>query len=132
MVYYGREELDSPPITINGDVVERVSCAKLLGVLIMSNLSWEDHIANLVSMASRRLHLLRDISSAHYDAHWRIHGSTCLTPLLCPGRGYEPLFQIRQAHSGWLYLSVSHQSYSRGTRACHVFPVDVHPCHDCF
>ena len=43
------------------------------------------------------------ISSAHYDTHWRIHGSTCLTPLLCPGRGNEPLFQIRQAQSGWLY-----------------------------
>ena len=52
LVYYGREELDIPPITTNGDVVERVSCAKLLGVRIMSNLSWEDHIANLVSKAS--------------------------------------------------------------------------------
>ena len=30
---------------------------------------------------------------------YRIVGSTCLTPLLCPGRGYEPLFQIRQAQS---------------------------------
>ena len=59
LVYYGREELDIPHITINGDVVERVSCAKLLGVRIMSNLSWEDHIANFVSKASRRLHLLR-------------------------------------------------------------------------
>ena len=44
-----------------------------------------------------------DISSTHYDAHWRRHGSTCLTPLLSPGRGYEPLFQIRQAQSGWHY-----------------------------
>ena len=64
LVYYGREELDIPRITINGDVIERVSCAKLLGCHIMSNLSWEDHIANLVSKASRRLHLLRELKRA--------------------------------------------------------------------
>ena len=64
LVYYGREELDIPRITINGDVLERVSCAKLLVCHIMSNLSWEDHIANLVSKASRRLHLLRELKRA--------------------------------------------------------------------
>ena len=64
LVYYGREELDIPRITINGDVIERVSCAKLLGCHIMSNQSWEDHIANLVSKASRRLHLLRELKRA--------------------------------------------------------------------
>ena len=45
-------------------VIERVSCAKLLGCHIMSNLSWEDHIANLVSKVSRRLHLLRELKRA--------------------------------------------------------------------
>ena len=43
---------------------ERVSCAKLLGCHIMSNLSWEDHISNLVSKSSRRLHLLRELKRA--------------------------------------------------------------------
>ena len=66
LVYLGREDLDIPRITIDGDVIERVSCAKLLGChnFIMSNLSWEDHIANLVSKASRRLHLLRELKRA--------------------------------------------------------------------
>ena len=68
LIHYGREELDIPPITINGDVVERVSCAELLGVRILSNLSWEDHIANLVSQASRRLHLLRELKRAGLSA----------------------------------------------------------------
>ena len=64
LVYFGREHLDIPRITINGDVIERVSCAKLLGCHIMSNLSWEDHIANIVSKASRRLHLQRELKRA--------------------------------------------------------------------
>ena len=64
LVYFGREALDIPRITTNGDVIERVSCAKLLGCHIMSNLSWNDDIANLVSKASRRLHLLRELKSA--------------------------------------------------------------------
>ena len=64
LIYFGREELDIPCITINGDVIERVSCAKLLGCHIMSNMSWKDHIANLVSKASGRLHLLRELKRA--------------------------------------------------------------------
>ena len=44
--------------------IERVSCAKLLGCHVMSNMSWEDHIANLVSKASRRLHILRELLSS--------------------------------------------------------------------
>ena len=64
LIYFRREEIDTPTITINGDVIERVSCAKLLGCHLMSNLSWEDHIANLVSKASRQLHLLREVKRA--------------------------------------------------------------------
>ena len=64
MVYFGGEELDIPRITINGCVIERVFCAKLLGCHIVSNMSWEDHIANLVSKASRRIHLLRELKRA--------------------------------------------------------------------
>ena len=64
LVYFGRDDLDIPRITINGDVIERVSCAKLLGCHIMSNTSWKDHIANLVSKASRRLHLLSELKRA--------------------------------------------------------------------
>ena len=40
------------------------------------------------------------VVNAHGDADVDIVN---ITPLLSPGRGYEPLFQIRQAQSGWLY-----------------------------
>ena len=63
LIYFERKKLDII-ITINGDVIERVSCARLLGCHLMSNLSWEDHIANIVSKASRRLHLLRELKRA--------------------------------------------------------------------
>ena len=35
LVYFGREALDIPRITINGDVNKRLSCAKLLGCHIV-------------------------------------------------------------------------------------------------
>ena len=70
LVYFGREDLDIPRTTINGDVIERMSCAKLLGCHIMSNLSWEDHIVNLVSKACRRLHLLRELKRAGLSAKY--------------------------------------------------------------
>ena len=61
---HSKKYLDIPRITIDGDVIECVSCAKLLGCHVMSNLSWEDHIANLVSKASHRLHLLKELKRA--------------------------------------------------------------------
>ena len=37
--------MDITRIDINGDEIERVSCAELGGCHIMGNISWEDHIA---------------------------------------------------------------------------------------
>jgi hypothetical protein len=53
--------LSSPPsqITINNSPVERVQSFKLPGIVITSNLSWDDHVSAIYLKANKRLHYLK-------------------------------------------------------------------------
>ena len=48
------------PIVANGYELERVTCAKLLGLTISSNLTWNKHleISDVIKKASKRLYFL--------------------------------------------------------------------------
>ena len=46
------------PILINGEELEIVQSAKLLGVTISHNLSWNNHIFEIVKKAAKRLYFL--------------------------------------------------------------------------
>ena len=48
-------------ISLNGNELEQVKQAKLLGVTLDNNLTWTDHIDNLCSIINSRLALLRRI-----------------------------------------------------------------------
>ena len=48
-----------PPISIDGQHLERVSEFKLLGVWISQALTWEKHVSELTKKASQRLYFLR-------------------------------------------------------------------------
>ena len=52
------QEANLPPIHAEGNPIRTVTSAKLLGVTINSKLSWNDHLANLVEKASRKLYFL--------------------------------------------------------------------------
>ena len=49
---------------IDGNPIESVQCAKLLGVMINSNLTWNDHIEELVKKASRKHYFLVQLKRA--------------------------------------------------------------------
>ena len=53
-----RESLP-PPITIDGNCIDRVDSFKLLGIIITSNLSWEEHVSAIHAKACKRLHFLK-------------------------------------------------------------------------
>ena len=50
---------------IDGNSIESVQCAKLLGVMISVNLTWTDHIEKLVKKASRKHYFLVQLRRAH-------------------------------------------------------------------
>ena len=51
------------PIYFLNNPLEEVLCFKLLGLTICHDLSWESHISNLASKASRRVGILRRAKS---------------------------------------------------------------------
>jgi hypothetical protein len=52
--------LKNPPdqIVLNTDSIERVTSFKLLGITVMNNISWENHVSTIWAKSSKRLHFL--------------------------------------------------------------------------
>ena len=48
-------------LMISSTAVERVSTYKLLGVVVGSNLKWEDHVSAITSKAARRIWFLKKL-----------------------------------------------------------------------
>ena len=58
-----KHRLVTPPIYFLNNPLEEVLSFKLLGLTICHDLSWESHVSNLASKASRRLGILRRAKS---------------------------------------------------------------------
>ena len=59
-----RKKEPVPDLAIKGEKIERVTSSKLLGLIISSNLSWEEHVNAITSRASQRLYFLRLLNRA--------------------------------------------------------------------
>ena len=53
-----KNEPQVAPIVVDGNELERVTNAKLLGLTISSNLMWNEHISDVIKRASKRLYFL--------------------------------------------------------------------------
>ena len=56
------------PVEVNGQSLERVSTAKILGVTFRNDLKWNDHVDLITSKAAKRLYLLRQLKRADINA----------------------------------------------------------------
>lgn len=54
-----REQIHRPPISINGDLVERVHSLKYLGIHIFDDLTWTVNTTTTAKKATQRLYFLR-------------------------------------------------------------------------
>ena len=57
-ISFAKKSPEFNPILINGEELEIVQSAKLLGVTISHNLSWNNHITEIVKKAAKRLYFL--------------------------------------------------------------------------
>ena len=55
---------DFPPVVIGGECIKVVTDAKLLGVTISSDLSWNTHITEVIKKAAKRLYFLIQLKRA--------------------------------------------------------------------
>ena len=64
IVYFGKKDVDIPPVILEGTAIKQVSEANLLGVKLNKKLNWDDHVDALVKKAYPRLHYLRLLKRA--------------------------------------------------------------------
>ena len=58
---YVKKTVTLKRIQLNGIVIERVSSFKLLGVIITTDLSWNEHCDSIHKKATKRLFVLRTL-----------------------------------------------------------------------
>jgi hypothetical protein len=68
--------------------LEVVSCAKIIGLTVSSNLKWNDHIRQTIVKARKRLYFLTQLKRAKVGIDELVpFYSTCIRPILeyaCP------------------------------------------------
>ena len=63
-ISFTKKQSEFHPILVTGNQLEAVRSAKLLGVIITSDLSWNEHINETVKKASKRLYFLVQLKRA--------------------------------------------------------------------
>ncbi|CAF90611.1 unnamed protein product, partial [Tetraodon nigroviridis] len=71
--------INTPPLTIDGAAVERVSSTKFLGVHISEDLSWTTNTASLAKKAQQRFYFLRKLKWASAPGTIESILSICIT-----------------------------------------------------
>ena len=61
---FAKEESHFAPIVINNEELGLVNSAKLLGVTISNNLTWNEHINEIIKKASKRLYFISQLRRA--------------------------------------------------------------------
>ena len=55
LIYFAKDSIQVPNIQVEGQAIERVHCAKLLGVNLTDKLDWDVHVNSANTTASKRL-----------------------------------------------------------------------------
>ena len=84
------ERSDILPLVINNKEIELNCSAKIWGLIIRSDLKWNDHVEPVLNTSSKRLYFLRQLKRARvYEKEMILFFCTCVLPIL----GYaSPVF----------------------------------------
>ena len=61
-----------PRLTIDGNEIDYEQHAKLLGVTISSDLTWNKHVENIVAKAGKRVYMLYQLKRAGIGQHYLV------------------------------------------------------------
>ena len=83
LIDFTKKKRDLPPLSINNTQIERVSSQKLLGIQISHDLSWKEHVNQIVCKASKRIYQIVMLKRANVqiDDSVRIY-TTIIRPIL--------------------------------------------------
>ena len=83
LICFWKKKPNFQQLTVNNYPVEHVNSAKLLGVMLSSDLKWNEQCAYIVKKSSRRLYMLRLLKRANEDKKTLITVyRTCTRPIL--------------------------------------------------
>ena len=83
LICFWKKKPNFQQLTVNNYPVEHVNSEKLLGVMLSSDLKWNEHVACIVKKSSRRLYILRLLKRANADTKTLITVyRTCIRPIL--------------------------------------------------
>ena len=68
-IAFVKNEPQFVPIVVDGKELERVTSAELLGLTISSNLTWNEHISEVIKKASKRLYFLVLLKRSRVPRH---------------------------------------------------------------
>ena len=87
-ITFSRFRRNFDPVKVNGQDLERVKYAKILGLQISIDLTWNNHISDIVKKANKRLYFLRQLKRSHVKSEEvLLFYLTCIRPVTeyaCP------------------------------------------------
>ena len=119
------------PLTVSSTVVERVSQFKILGIMVNSDLKWDDHVAAITSKAGKRLWFMKQLRRAgvcqndllyYYQSVVRPvleYASPCWHSSLTK----EQNKQLEDVQRRALHIICGNISYDEARRLCNIPPL---------
>ena len=81
IIDFAKDKQEFPPLIINSVAVDRVSSARVLGLIVQDNMNWNEHVNNVVKKAGKRLYMLRVLKRSNADTNTLI---TVYTTIIRP------------------------------------------------
>jgi hypothetical protein len=80
---FGKPSADFDPVTVSDIPLEVVTCAKILGLTVSSNLKWNDHIQRTIAKTKKPLYFLTQLKRAKVGTDELVlFYNTCIRPIL--------------------------------------------------
>ena len=82
-ISFVKNEPQFAPIVVDGKELQRVTSVKLLGLTIWSNLTWNEHISDVIKKASKRQYFLMQLKRSRVPRHdMSTFYTTCIRSVL--------------------------------------------------
>ena len=89
-IRFNRNTTQFHPILINGNPIEVVECAKILGLHVSNNLKWNNHVHEIIKKALKRLFFLSQLKRSNVGTTELVQFYTVCIRLILPSLPRQP------------------------------------------
>ena len=81
-ISFAKEQRGFDPVIMEGKEVELVTSAKLLGLTIANDLTWNDHVTEITKKASKRLYFLTQLQRGSSEQDLALFYVSCVRSVI--------------------------------------------------